>query len=104
MQFKIESVQAEEMGVQAVQMWWSTGWLFLVDAPKGVVVCGAFDVDTLDTFGLVAAQASGTPDSPIMDLAEFMGRRITKANSGAMKLGITSGIPVIEAVEILCKE
>jgi uncharacterized protein YunC (DUF1805 family) len=101
MELYVENVHTAKGVVQACQLKWSTSWCFVVDAPKGSILCGSFDTDALNGFGLPAAKIVPEPGKPAYTVTEFVQRRITHVNALAAALGVKPGMSVQEAVERL---
>jgi uncharacterized protein YunC (DUF1805 family) len=101
MEVYIENVPTSKGSVQACQLKWSTSWCFVVDAPRGSIVCGSFDIEALNGFGLPAAKIVPEPGKPAYTVAQFVERRITHVNAMAAELGVTPGMSVQEAAEAL---
>ena len=101
MELFVENLPTGKGTVQACQLKWSNSWLFVVDAPKGSIVCGSFDLEALNGFGLAAAQIVPEPGKPAYTVGEFVARKITRVNALAAKKGVLPGMSVQEAVEAL---
>lgn len=101
MEVLVENVPTSKGAVQACQLKWSTSWFFVVDAPRGSIVCGSFDIEALNGFGLPAAKIVPEPGKPAYTVAQFVERRITHVNDLAAELGVTPGMSVQEAAEAL---
>jgi uncharacterized protein YunC (DUF1805 family) len=101
MECYVENVQTSKGVIQACQLKWSTSWCFVVDAPKGSIVCGSFDLAALNGFGLPAAGIVPEPGKPAYTVAQFVERRITGVNAAAAALGVAPGMTVQEAAEKL---
>ena len=97
----VKTYSTEHQTVQVGQLKWTNSWLFVVDAPKGSIVCGSFDVDALNKFGLPAAQMIPPPDNPAKTIEEFLERNITRVNTLVSKLGVKPGMSIKEAIEYL---
>jgi len=68
---------------------------------KGFLACPVIDVDACDSYGVAAAIVESTPDNPIGTLERFPARKITKVNSKAKELGVTAGMDVTDAFELI---
>jgi uncharacterized protein YunC (DUF1805 family) len=101
MEFVVENLQTGKGTVQACQLKWSTSWCFVVDAPKGSILCGSFDIEALDGFGLPAAKIVPEPGKPAYTVGQFVERKITHVNALAEALGVAPGMSVSEAAEKL---
>jgi uncharacterized protein YunC (DUF1805 family) len=101
MELFVENLHTSKGTVQACQLKWTNSWLFVVDAPKGSIVCGSFDVAALNGFGLAAAQIVPEPGKPAYKVGEFVARKITGVNALAAQAGVKPGMSVAEAVELL---
>jgi uncharacterized protein YunC (DUF1805 family) len=101
MEFVVENLQTGKGTVQACQLKWSTSWCFVVDAPKGSILCGSFDIEALNGFGLPAAKIVPEPGKPAYTVGQFVERKITHVNALAEALGVAPGMSVGEAVEKL---
>ncbi len=87
--------------VEGIQVKWPGCHILLVTGTKGFLSCGVFDLEAIDAFGAAAAIVESTPENPIGDLERFLNRRITKVNSKAVALGITVGMDVKNAFELI---
>ena len=101
MELYVENVVCGKGTVQACQLKWSKSWLFVVDAPKGSIVCGSFDIAALNGFGLPTAQIVPEPGKPAYTVAEFVERKITGVNALADSLGVRPGMSVRQAIDAL---
>jgi uncharacterized protein YunC (DUF1805 family) len=101
MELYLENLETKKGTVQACQLKWTNSWLFVVDAPKGSIVCGSFDIAALNGFGLAAAQIVPEPGKPAYKVGEFVERKITHVNELAAKAGVKVGMSVKQAVELL---
>ena len=99
MECYIKNVETKKGIVQACQLKWSNSWCFIVDAPKGSIFCGSFDIEALNDFGLPAAKIVPPPGNPAYSIDEFIGRNITDINELAKKLGVKPGMSVKKAIE-----
>lgn len=101
MELYIKNVETKKGVVQACQLKWSNSWCFVVDAPKGSILCGSFDIEALNSAGLPAVKIVPKPGNPAYTIDEFIKRKITDVNSLAEKMGIMSGFTVKKAIEIM---
>ena len=101
MEIYIKNIETEKGVVQGCQLEWTNSWLFLVDAPKGSIVCGSFDIESLNSFGLPAARVTPEPDNPAFNIYEFLKKNITKVNKLGKDLGVEVGMSVVEASEMM---
>jgi uncharacterized protein YunC (DUF1805 family) len=75
--------------------------LVVVVAKRGMVGCGAFDVEALEKFGYPAARVKPTRDSSIATLEDLLLGEIKDANAAAAKLGVKVGMSGKEALDLL---
>jgi uncharacterized protein YunC (DUF1805 family) len=87
--------------VEGIHIKWQGFALLLVTGTKGFLVCGAFDLEAINSFGGASAMVESTPDNPIGTLERFPNRNITKVNEKAEALGITPGMDVKKAFELI---
>ena len=87
--------------VEGIQVKWNGFHILLVAGKKAFLACGVFDLEAIDAFGGAAAVVESTPENPIGNLDRFPNRKITKVNSRAKALGITVGMDVRNAFEII---
>lgn len=87
--------------VEGVQVKWSGFSILLVTGKRGFLVCGVFDLDAIDNFNVAAAMVESTLGNPISTLERFPARKISKVNKKAAGLGITVGMDVIKAFELI---
>ena len=71
-------------------------------APRGMVGCGAFDVQALDRFGYPAARVKPTAGDSISSIGDLLSGEIKEANPSAVNLGVTVGMSGKQALELLC--
>jgi uncharacterized protein YunC (DUF1805 family) len=84
--------------IQGYQLKWETSWLFLLEAGKGTITCGSFDIAA---FGTPAAKAVPQPGKPAYTLDDFVQRPVTHVNPAGEQLGIRTGMTTLEAAEKL---
>lgn len=101
MEFYVKNIETKKGVVQACQLKWSNSWCFVVDAPKGSILCGSFDIEALNGFGLPAAKIVSSPGNPAYNIDEFIHRKITNVNNLARKMGVHPGLTVEETVEMM---
>jgi len=87
--------------VEGIQVKWETFNILLAAGNKGFLACPAIDVDACQRYGEASAIIESTPDNPISNLDRFPNRNVTKANDAAKSLGITEGMAVTEAFELI---
>jgi len=87
--------------VEGVQVKWTGFSILMVTGKRGFLVCGVFDIDAIDRFNMAAAMVESTPDNPIGSLERFPNRKISKVNRKARELGITEGMEVTKAFELI---
>ncbi|NMB84740.1 MAG: YunC family protein [Methanothrix sp.] len=68
---------------------------------KGMVGCGAFDVQDLNNFGYPAARVSPSKGSSIATIDDLMQGIVNEVNPAAEKLGLKVGITGRDALELL---
>jgi uncharacterized protein YunC (DUF1805 family) len=71
-------------------------------APRGIVGCGAIDVQALERFGYPAARVKPTGGDSITSIGDLLAGEIREANPSAAKLGVTVGLSGRQALELLC--
>ncbi|MCX5693872.1 MAG: DUF1805 domain-containing protein [Candidatus Omnitrophica bacterium] len=96
-----KSYQTKNGLVEGVQVKWPNFSILLVTGKKAFLTCGVFDLDAIDAFGGAAAIVESTPSNPIGNLDRFPDRKIAKVNAKAKALGITVGMDVRGAFEII---
>jgi uncharacterized protein YunC (DUF1805 family) len=101
MEVHTKSYETKNGLVEGVQVKWSNFSILLAAGKKAFLTCGVFDLDAIDAFGGAAAIVESTPDNLIGTLERFPNRKITNANSKAKALGITVGMDVKDAFEII---
>ncbi len=87
--------------VEGVQTKWTGFNILLVTGSKGFLACPAIDVDACEGYGVAAAIVESTPGNPIGTLERFPDRTVTKANAKARALGITEGMDVTDAFDLI---
>lgn len=101
MQINTKNYQTSNGLVEGIQVKWSGFNLLLAAGSKGFLACPVIDVDACQRYGVAAALVESTPDNPIGTLERFSDRKVTKVNKIAEKLGITEGMPVESALNII---
>jgi len=71
-------------------------------APRGIVGCGAIDVQALERFGYPAARVKPAGGNSIASIGDLLSGEIKEANQSAIKLGVTVGMSGKKALELLC--
>jgi len=87
--------------VEGVQVKWAGFNILLVSGKRGFLACPVFDMEALDRYNVAAALIESSPDNPIGNLERFPNRKIMKVNKKAVELGITVGMDVTEAFELI---
>lgn len=75
--------------------------LVAVIAARGMVGCGAFDVDALQNFGYPAAKVKPANGPSIQTIDDLLTGTIKSANQAATALGILEGQTGREALDLL---
>jgi uncharacterized protein YunC (DUF1805 family) len=73
----------------------------VVVGKRGMVGCGAFDVNALMKFHYPAARMKPTRGSSIANLEDLLSGEIKDANAEAAKLGAKAGMSGKEALDLL---
>ena len=87
--------------VEGLQTKWTGFNILLVTGSKGFLACPAIDVEACQRYGVAAALVESTPDNPIGTLERFGNRKVTKVNAKAEALGISEGMDVTDAFELI---
>lgn len=101
MELYVKNIETKKGVIQGCQLKWTNSWLFVIDAPKGSIVCGSFDINALNSFGLAAAKIVPEPGNPAYNIDEFIGRKITDVNEKAKQMGVKIGMSVEETAELM---
>ncbi len=80
---------------------WNGGQYCALLTNRGIVACGAYDVDCLDKAGQIVAVSRGTLEKPLVYPEDLMEARIMSLTSHAQKVGIREGMTGREALRIL---
>jgi uncharacterized protein YunC (DUF1805 family) len=80
---------------------WDGGQYCALLTNKGLVGCGAYDIDCMDQFGQKVAIARGTPEKPLTHPQDLFSAKIVGVTSHARRLGIEEGMTGLEALKIL---
>ena len=96
-----KSFQTKNGLVEGVQVKWTGFSILLVTGAKGFLACGIFDLEAIEKFGVAAAIPESTPENPIGTLERFPNRKIMKVNARAEALGISVGMDVRDAFELI---
>ncbi len=75
--------------------------LVVVVTKRGLVGCGAFDVEALEKFDYPAARVKPTRGSSIANVEDLLSGEIKDANAAAAKLGVEVGMSGKEALDLL---
>jgi len=87
--------------VEGAQVKWQGFSILLVTGSKGFLTCGVFDLTAINAFGAAAAIVESTPQNPIGNLDRFPNRKITAVNKKAEELGVSAGMNVMDAFELI---
>ncbi|MDD5634666.1 MAG: DUF1805 domain-containing protein [Candidatus Omnitrophica bacterium] len=101
MEFITKVFQTKNGVVEGAHVKWAGFSLLLVSGKKAFLTCGAFDLEAINAFGAAAAIVESTPTNLIGNLDRFPNRKIMKVNAKAEALGITVGMDVKDAFEII---
>jgi len=71
-------------------------------APRGIVGCGAIDVQALERFGYPAARVKPTGGDSIAGIGDLLAGEIKEVNPSAAKLGVIVGMSGKRGLELLC--
>ena len=71
-------------------------------APRGIVGCGAIDVQALEKFGYPAARVKPTRGDSIASIGDLLAGEVKEVNPSAAKSGITVGSSGRQALDLLC--
>ena len=96
-----KTYQTKNGVVEGIQVKWETFNILLAAGSKGFLACPAIDVDVCQRYGEAGALIESTPDNPIGNLERFPNRNVTKVNEAAKALGITEGMAVTDAFELI---
>jgi uncharacterized protein YunC (DUF1805 family) len=80
---------------------WEGGQYCALLTHRGIVGCGAYDVECLDAFGQIVAVARGTPEKPLVHPEDLFDARIVALTSHAGRAGIRIGMTGREALRVL---
>jgi uncharacterized protein YunC (DUF1805 family) len=75
--------------------------LVWVIAAKGMVGCGAFDVQALEKFGYAAARVRPETGTSIATLDDLLSGVIREVNPSAERYGVQAGMNGQEALDLL---
>jgi uncharacterized protein YunC (DUF1805 family) len=75
--------------------------LVWVITAKGMVGCGAFDVQALEKFGYPAARVRPKTGTSIANLDDLLSGSIREANPSAERYGVRVGMSGQEALDLL---
>jgi uncharacterized protein YunC (DUF1805 family) len=75
--------------------------LVWVIGAKGMVGCGAFDVQALEKFGYAAARVRSKTGTSIATLDDLLSGIIVEANPSAERYGVRAGMSGREALDLL---
>ena len=101
MEINTKTFQTQNGLVEGVKTKWEDFSILLVTGSKGFLACPAIDIEACQGYGKAAALVESTPDNPIGTLERFCNRKVTKANTKALELGIKVGMNASEAFELI---
>ena len=101
MEITTKTFQTKNGLVEGVKTKWEGFSILVVTGSKGFLACPAIDIEACQGYGAAAALVESTPDNPIGTLDRFCNRKITKANTKAMELGIQVGMNAVDAFELI---
>jgi uncharacterized protein YunC (DUF1805 family) len=96
-------VQLAGQTVVGCEYRWPGGQYCSLNAPRGVVGCGIFDIAIANRFGMAFAIARGTPERPLRTPEDLLDARIVEASDAALAMGIQLGMSGREAASRLCE-
>ncbi|MHA1380029.1 MAG: DUF1805 domain-containing protein [Candidatus Helarchaeota archaeon] len=88
-------------GVLGVSCSWSEGQFVVILANRGMVACGAIDVEVMDKFDFAVAVSEGTTEHPLITPDDLLKAKIMKLTKKAKEFGIKIGMTGKEALEKL---
>ena len=80
---------------------WNGGQYCALLTHRGIVGCGAYDVEVLDRAGQIVAVSRGTREKPLVYPEDLLEARIMAVTSHARNVGIREGMTGKEALRIL---
>jgi len=93
--------QTPKGNVEIIQTKWTGFSILVATGSKGFLACPAVDILACQGYGAACALVESTPDNPIGTVERFANRKVTKVNDKARNLGITEGMDVTEAFELI---
>jgi len=80
---------------------WNGGQYCALLTHRGIVGCGAYDVECLERAGQIVAVSRGTREKPLVYPEDLLEARIMALTSHARDVGIREGMTGREALRIL---
>lgn len=93
---KVEDITINSKIVRGIEIPLQNSVLILLIAQKGYIACGYWNIATAEKFGDAACIVRG-----VKTLKDALSSKVAEVSSGAEKLGIKTGMSVIEALEKL---
>jgi uncharacterized protein YunC (DUF1805 family) len=97
----ITAVKANGGAASGISVVWDDGQFVVISAPKGLVACGAIDVEVMDKADLAVAVSEGTIEHPLVTPDDLLKAEIMRITARARELGIEIGMSGEEALEKL---
>jgi uncharacterized protein YunC (DUF1805 family) len=70
----------------------------VIVAPKGLVACGAIDIEVMEKFNFAVTVSEGTPEHPLVTPDDLLKAKVMKLTKRAEELGIKIGMTGKEAL------
>ncbi|MHA1275432.1 MAG: DUF1805 domain-containing protein [Promethearchaeota archaeon] len=96
--FPIEGTNYFAQGIEAS---WEGGQWVAIICDKGMISCGAFDVELMEKHNQCIAVAYGSADKHLVTCEDLLNARIQGITKLARELGIKEGMTGREAIKIL---
>lgn len=101
MPITITGVESKGKPATGVSVVWDDGQFVFIVAPKGLVACGAIDVEVLDKFNFAVTVSEGTVEQPLITPDDLLKANVMKLTKKAEELGIKIGMSGKEALDKL---
>ena len=96
------SLKGGQALAQGIEASWASGQWVAIICAKGMVGCGAFDVELMQEHEQVICVAHGSLEKHLVTCEDLLEARVQGVTKLARDLGVKDGMTGREAAELLC--
>ncbi|MHA1385092.1 MAG: DUF1805 domain-containing protein [Candidatus Helarchaeota archaeon] len=101
MPITITGVKSKGKHATGVSVVWDDGQFVFILVPRGIIACGAIDIEVMEKFNFAVTVSEGTPEKPLVTPDDLLQAKIMKITKKAEELGIKIGMTGAQALEKL---